>query len=272
MFPVSSFDFYKFNAKLGIMKSLSGIDYHRYLEYPVVFNNLEWESIVNFLDIGTGHRSIFPLFISYYVDCNVYSVDIGKYLFKQLKYVSKIRRLKERLNQDKLKFEIQDARSLNYEDNFFEGISSISCLEHISGEGDKEAVLEIKRVLKPGGVCVLTLPYIYSGYKEQFLPRKVYTQDGKQKNPAFFSRYYDDKAVEERIIKPSHLNLENIEYLGERKVLFYYNFWCKYVPFRNTFKYLIGFLLPLFSYLFFKRLKEKEKNYAQVIVLKFRKT
>lgn len=69
-----------------------------------------------------------------------------------------------------LTFSRQDAMSISYPDNYFDRILAISAIEHIglSGRygvkagrqrGDREAVEEMIRVLKPDGRLLITVPY-----------------------------------------------------------------------------------------------------------------
>ena len=60
-------------------------------------------------------------------------------------------------------------RKTDYPDNYFDAISCISTLEHIGvagrygsdddPEGDAKTMHEIKRILKPGGILLTSLPY-----------------------------------------------------------------------------------------------------------------
>jgi SAM-dependent methyltransferase len=63
-----------------------------------------------------------------------------------------------------------DIRGTSFGDAFFDAVVAVSTLEHVGvagryqvglsdEEGDFKAMAEIERVLKPGGPCVLTLPY-----------------------------------------------------------------------------------------------------------------
>lgn len=271
-------DFYKFNAKLGIAKFLSGIDYQRCREFPFTFNNLNLNDGGNLklLDLGTGRRSIFTPFVAYHTDATVYSTDIGDYVFEQMALAKRIPALVEKIKQNKFIVEKQDATKLTYVDETFHRVCAISSLEHIPDDGDMKSIREAARVLKKSGTLVLTFPYEYAGFKEQYLMRKVYVTEYNKtkKEPVFFARYYDDKQLEERIIKTlTHcgLELKKIEYLGERYVPFYFGIWCRFLPFRNALKYIIGFTLPMFAALFYSLLRYEERSKAQAVVLTFEK-
>ncbi|OGR84539.1 MAG: hypothetical protein A2901_08500 [Elusimicrobia bacterium RIFCSPLOWO2_01_FULL_54_10] len=53
--------------------------------------------------------------------------------------------------------EVGDVRSLPFPDNAFAGYISIGVLEHMI-EGPRETLAEMKRVLRPGGTAVITVP------------------------------------------------------------------------------------------------------------------
>ncbi|HEV3142070.1 MAG TPA: methyltransferase domain-containing protein, partial [Vicinamibacterales bacterium] len=55
--------------------------------------------------------------------------------------------------------EVQDGRALTYGDASFDAAFSVSVLEHIPDGGDSAAVRELLRVVRPGGVVVVTVPF-----------------------------------------------------------------------------------------------------------------
>lgn len=78
--------------------------------------------------------------------------------------------------QDRLVFLRMDGRHLAFAAGTFDVVYSLSSVEHFGGlEGAKSAVAEMARVLKPGGLLVLSTEYCLSGppHHEAFQPAQV---------------------------------------------------------------------------------------------------
>lgn len=70
----------------------------------------------------------------------------------------------QRLGTDKLygsrvNYRAEDLTALSYPDQSFDAVSCVSVLEHIPAPYDQVAVRELMRVLKPGGLLVITVDY-----------------------------------------------------------------------------------------------------------------
>jgi len=127
------------------------ISSERFIEYPWVFKNLGSKTS-KVLDVGsTG--SYFPLALAC-LGYKVYVIDVRPYEYRSL--------------HPNLKDVIGDIRHTQFSNNFFDVVTAISTIEHIGlgrygdpidKEGDKRAVREIKRILKPKGKLLLTVPY-----------------------------------------------------------------------------------------------------------------
>jgi SAM-dependent methyltransferase len=94
-------------------------------------------------------------------------------------------------------------------------------LEHIPGEGDTRAMQEIARVLKPGGILAISVPFIEKAGNvvDQYISDKFYYSGHSVKNNSgniFFQRLYSETALESRLIYPSGLQLTKKIYLGQR--------------------------------------------------------
>ena len=65
---------------------------------------------------------------------------------------------------DRLSFMRMDGRALSFPDDEFDVVYSLSSIEHFGGlSGASQAMREMARVLKPGGVLVVATEYILSG-------------------------------------------------------------------------------------------------------------
>lgn len=79
---------------------------------------------------------------------------------------------------DRLSFLRMDGRKLDFADAAFDVAYSLSSIEHFGGlDGASEAIDEMARVVKPGGVVAVATEYILSGmpYHEGFLPADIHT-------------------------------------------------------------------------------------------------
>jgi SAM-dependent methyltransferase len=97
-----------------------------------------------------------------------------------------------------LELETADGTELTFEDESFDAAYSVSVIEHIPGSGDSNAMSELARVLRPGGLLVLTIPYRRQ-LEETWVEHDVYGQryDGE---PLFFCRHYSAESVHERLL------------------------------------------------------------------------
>jgi ubiquinone/menaquinone biosynthesis C-methylase UbiE len=87
-------------------------------------------------------------------------------------------------------------------------------LEHIYPEkdGDVKALTEIKRVLKPEGDILLTVPYKEKG-NIVYIEGSVYERESQEKN--FFAREYDEEMFN-RMVENSGFICRDINYICEK--------------------------------------------------------
>lgn len=96
----------------------------------------------------------------------------------------------------------------------FDVITNISVIEHFEGNKDSLAIEKSAKLLKPGGLYVLTT-LINDGYfREFFLRKDIYGEEYNSK-PVFFQRHYDVNSFKKRIIEPSGLAEKERIYFGE---------------------------------------------------------
>src|SRR5262245_4920549 len=164
--------------------TLRPIDFLRYREFDFALREISrLPSPKRALDLSSP--KLLPLTLAENLpDCKIISTDI---LPREVEWTEN-KSLQLRLGN--LTCQVQDARRLPYPSNHFDLITSISVLEHIApeGGGDVPAIVEMARVLRPGGVAVVTVPASHT-YFADYVNADVYERrsDGA---PAFFQRVY----------------------------------------------------------------------------------
>lgn len=257
---------YRFNARLGLIPFLGGVPYLRYLEYPLaaeMAGDLEDKRI---LDIGSGRRGRFPLFLLTQLDRSViYATDIMDYREEQHLRARKLGL--ESAIGSRLRVERQDATSLTYPDAFFDRVFAISTIEHIEGDGDTRAMVEIARVLDPGGLAVIAVPFDSQGFVEVFRKTDVWFRHHPQE--VFFEKRYDLNTLHSRLIRPSGLALRSRAVYGEPRFRFWDAFYSKILPLRLQWQWLtfpFRLTMPLWASMFMSVLDEGELEYAQGVI------
>ncbi|MCW8348137.1 class I SAM-dependent methyltransferase [Vibrio sp. ZSDZ65] len=73
---------------------------------------------------------------------------------------------------ENLTFQVEDIENLSFLDNSFDVVTCFETIEHVDEETQKRALSEIKRVLKPKGVLLITTPNVdskhYAGVDNEF--------------------------------------------------------------------------------------------------------
>jgi len=116
-----------------------------------IIENLNLQGNEKVLDAGCGDGYYLKLLLNLYPDLEIYGIDIDT---KALNVAYK--NLAEELNSKKLSITKKSINELGFEDNFFDACFSTEVLEHVPD--DLDALKEVKRVLKPGGIYIFTVP------------------------------------------------------------------------------------------------------------------
>jgi ubiquinone/menaquinone biosynthesis C-methylase UbiE len=120
----------------------------RSVEYPFVIEELRKGSIPEGSKVllvgcaGDPLSTILPA-----LGYEVYGLDVKQVAIKYPKF----------------RFIRGDVRKTNFPDNYFDIAVAVSTIEHVGMlegdyEGDKKAIEEIIRILRPGGLCIVTCP------------------------------------------------------------------------------------------------------------------
>lgn len=130
------------------------------------------------LNVGCAHGPDFPPFARGF---ELYGIDISPKMIELAKKYA-----------EKFKFSVDlkqaDARQLPYNDGFFDFAIAVASLHHIEGEAERlKALVELKRVLKPGGEAFIT---VWNRWQPKFWLKSRDTQvPWKQKDEVLY-RYY----------------------------------------------------------------------------------
>lgn len=199
----------------------------RYGEYRFALEMLNPQPTEVVLDIGCG-ANIFAFFLSC-LGVQVMGVDIDPRVGEEF-YARK--GLVERAigREIAISFKAEDATRLSLEPASVDKVVAISSIEHMfspDGPGDQLALRSIARVLRPGGLAVITLPMSGEG---EF--HESPGGDARYRGPY---RLYTPAALQERILSQPELEVVHWGYLayttpGPYDDLCFYRFWLEYLP------------------------------------------
>jgi SAM-dependent methyltransferase len=195
------------------------VGYWRYPVFNVIIETLKKTDNLRVLDIGSP--KLLALFLALRKGFEVYATDLQDHeLFSvwQTYYLSckKLKLFKKDKYENKQLYnpQIQDGRELDFPNNYFELVYSISVLEHIPENGDSVTMKEIQRVLKPQGMAIIEVPFSEKEYNS-YVKNDVYERKYID-SPVFYQRHYDNNTIHSRIIIPSGLSLESCIIIKEK--------------------------------------------------------
>ena len=115
---------------------------------------------------------------------------------------------------DRLRVSVEDARHLTFPDAYFDRVISVSTIEHV--QAVELAAAEIGRVLSPGGIAVITVPFSRRA-RVQSLAQPAYAGTSEQ-DPTFYEYIFDRPMLFRRLLEPTGLTVERLVFLGEPRV------------------------------------------------------
>lgn len=130
------------------------------------------------LNVGCAHGPDFPPFTKSF---ELYGIDISE---KMIELAGKY--------SDKYGFKVDlkkaDARKIPYPYEYFDFAIAVASYHHIEGEGERlKALVELKRVLKPGGEAFIT---VWNKWQTRFWFKGRDTQVPWRHKEEVFNRYY----------------------------------------------------------------------------------
>ncbi|MFN3979379.1 MAG: methyltransferase domain-containing protein [Caldilinea sp.] len=201
----------------------------RYGEYNYVLDHLTPGAGQTIVDIGSDANLL--LFYLTARGANVIGVDLNKQLEKKIR--SRQQQVENIIKKNlALSFKVEDATKLaSFANDSVDVVTAISAIEHMfssEGRGDQMAIDAIARVLKPGGVTIVTLPTSNGGPFHESS-----TGDARYHLPY---RLYTPQALEERILSNPNLEVVDWSYLAQTTPdvrfdnLHFFNFWMALKP------------------------------------------
>ena len=131
------------------------------------------------LEIGCGNcRNLIP-FAKKGFEC--YGIDFSQNMVKFAEDLAYKNDVKIRLSKE-------DMTTLSFEDNYFDYILHIASLHHLGSENNIiNAIQEAYRVLKPGGLMLLT---VWNKFSLRFIAKSKEVLIPWKKKGAYYHRYY----------------------------------------------------------------------------------
>ena len=216
------------------------MNFTRIAEAALVTETIGLHPGASVVDIGTGTNPL-PLYWASHGMC-VTCTDPDDFVLR-MKPEAKRMGLGKAMESGDLQFQVADGASLPFEDNSFDFWTSVSVVEHIPGTGDSEVLKEAARVLKPGGIAVLTteggdnphdrwMPvdgYFGKQYTDRLdesersslgvddLAEDIADYEERNLHKSFaLLREYDRERLIRRLVEPSGLDVLEIGFLDKR--------------------------------------------------------
>ncbi|MDT8305924.1 MAG: class I SAM-dependent methyltransferase, partial [Anaerolineae bacterium] len=199
------FKLWRLNFRLGWPERARGLHYWLGYEYALALDLLDLPPGARLLDVGTGAYSTFPYLLTHLRGPRVVASDIAPGIQRQRQIRRRaIRAGRARPRQVRL---LQaDARHLPLASASFDAVTALSTLEHVRGlHGDRQALQEIARVVRPGGAVLLTLPFRAYGTLLELDDRRQ-----------LYQRHFSNETLWTSLLQPSGLVEEHHIYYRER--------------------------------------------------------
>ena len=178
---------------LGLKRVLLPSSYWRTMEFAYVYRQLRFPAGARVLDVGSPKE--LALVLARRRHFAVTATD----LLPEPVEIARRYAVAQGISGEgpgRVHTETQDGRHLTYSDNHFDAAFAVSVLEHIPGDGDTEAMREMVRVVKPGGLVVVTTPYDLQ-YREDSVAGSF---SGRPGDETIWERLYDSRTLDERLI------------------------------------------------------------------------
>jgi len=196
---------------LGLKRLVLPVGYWRGAEFAYVWRQLSVAPGSRVLDVGSPKD--LAAMLAHHRRCEVVATDILPEAIDLSRRFARAQGL-EGTGPGRVQSEVQDGRSLPYADASFDAAYTVSVLEHIPDRGDSQAIRELTRVVRPGGLIVVTVPYA-AEYRETFIDGPVYERAQRGSEPVFFERHYDERTLADRLLHAADADVTDLRLWGE---------------------------------------------------------
>ena len=199
---------------LGLKRLALPVSYWRSAEFSYAWRQLGLPAGSRVLDVGSPKD--LAAMLARHCDYEVVATDLLPEAVSLSARYAAAQRMAGR-GPGRVHSEVQDGRALSYPDGYFDAAYSVSVLEHIPDAGDSAAIRELLRVVRPGGVVIVTVPFDRA-YRETFVNESVYERKQVASEPVFFERHYDRNTLAARLLDVDDAELVDLCFWGEGMV------------------------------------------------------
>lgn len=224
------------DVKIALKRIILPVNYWRVTIFQLVANRIMKMSELfgnDFKILDIGSPKLLSLYLGSNLNGTVYATDLcDKAIFSEWR-----KHYQNNSSKDNVIFEYANARELQYPDQYFNLVYSISVIHMITPaqDGDVLALNEIQKKIRPGGFLIIEIPF-----------RKKYTVNYAEKDnfeekyegqPLFKERQYDQESLKTRISS-------NIKGKMVEKIFIY-----ERLPFDAVWNRLPSFITTLFAFI-----------------------
>jgi SAM-dependent methyltransferase len=199
---------------LGLKRLALPVSYWRSLEFAYVWRQLELPAGARILDLGSPKD--LAAMLARHRGYEVVATDILPEATSLSQRYARAQGLDGR-GSGRVHSEVQDGRALTFADASFDAAYSVSVLEHIPDHGDSTAIGELIRVVRPGGVVIVTVPFDRQ-CRETYVEGPVYERSPNGSEPVFFERHYDRETLAKRLLSVDGAEVIDLRFWGEGTV------------------------------------------------------
>jgi SAM-dependent methyltransferase len=195
------------NARFGWPERARGLHYWLGWEYALLLEHLDVRPDATVVDVGSGAHSIWPHVVARRHQAHVIAIDVHPAIAQQRARSDRAARRGGPGGGGVVSLVQGDVRRLPVADEACDAATAVSAIEHVRGrQGDRQALREIARVLKPGGVVWVTVPFRGAAGSTVEL----------DENLEHFQWHYSLSTLRRSLIAPSGLHEQRLILYGER--------------------------------------------------------